>query len=124
MVIHSWKNYIETIKNEQGVWLSNQKDFEHFFTSQYKELLSQHELDFPKNLNGLFQHYILDEENHDISAIPLAKDIHGVLFHMNPTKSPGLDGMPALIFRQYRHIIGQEVECFSIFFFFPVRFFS
>lgn len=54
MVIRSRKNYIETIKNEQGVWLSNQKDIEHFFTSQYKELFSEHELDFPKNLDGLF----------------------------------------------------------------------
>ena len=54
MVIRSRKNYIETIKNEQWVWLSNQKDIEHFFTSQYKELFSEHELDFPKNLDGLF----------------------------------------------------------------------
>ena len=42
--------------------------------------------------------------------LPYTSDeVKQALFHMHPSKSPGLDGMPPFFFQKYWHIIGRDV---------------
>ena len=43
----------------------------------------------------------------DLPFTPL--EIKEALFQMEPTKALELDGMPALFFRKYRHIVGDDI---------------
>ena len=43
---------------------------------------------------------IIEEENEGLQCIPTPKEIKGVLFQMQDLKAPGLDGFPALFYKQ------------------------
>nr|XP_048317975.1 uncharacterized protein LOC125418473 [Ziziphus jujuba var. spinosa] len=54
------------------------------------------------------QRSITDNENAAIYRIPTAEEIFHTIKSMHPIKAPGPDGMPALFFQTYWHIVGAD----------------
>lgn len=52
------------------------------------------------------------EHNERLSQLFTRAELEDVLSKMFPTKSPGLDGMPALFYQWYWHVIGNYVVSF------------
>lgn len=46
-----------------GIWLNNYKDIKNYLSCQYSKVYSHHEVDFPENLEHLFQCSISEREN-------------------------------------------------------------
>ena len=75
-------------------------------------------MDFSPELEDLITPCILVEENEKISKIPTPSNINDTLFQMQDLKAPGLDGFPAIFYKEYWSIIGEVVTRAVIFFLF------
>ena len=54
-------------------------------------------------------HRVTPEMLEELSRYYTAKEIKATLFHMGPTKAPGLDGMNALFYQKFWHCVGTDV---------------
>lgn len=75
-------------------------------------------MDFPPELEDLITPYISVEENEEISKIPTPSNIRDTLFQMQDLEAPGLDGFPAIFYKEYWSIVGEVVTWAMIYFFF------
>lgn len=66
-------------------------------------------MDFPPELEDLITPYISVEENEEISKIPTSSNIRDTLFQMQDLEAPGLDGFPAIFYKEYWSIVGEVV---------------
>ena len=54
-------------------------------------------------------HRVTPEMLEELSRDYTAKEIKATLFHMGPTKAPGLDGMNTLFYQKFWHYVGTDV---------------
>ena len=47
-----------------------------------------------------------------MSADPTSEEIRDALFQMHPNKAPGIDGMHALFYQCFWHIVGEDIVNF------------
>ena len=50
---------------------------------------------------------VTEEMNNSLIAEFIPEEIHEAIKHMHPTKAPGPDGITALFFKKYWHIVGK-----------------
>ncbi|XP_075640339.1 uncharacterized protein LOC142612100 [Castanea sativa] len=58
---------------------------------------------------GAMQHNVTPAMQDILSSDYSAEEIKAALFQMGPTKAPGPDGMNALFYKKYWHIVGDDV---------------
>lgn len=61
-----------------------------------------------QSLRGVHK-LITDDMNRELSREFTTEEVHLALRHMAPLKAPGPDGMPALFYHSFWHIIGSNV---------------
>ena len=79
------------------------------FFHHFKNLFTDEEFDFSKNLDELMTHYISEEENQVLYTIPTPDEIKTTLFNMQDLKAPSLDGFPALFYKEFWPIVGDTI---------------
>lgn len=55
---------------------------------------------------------VTEDMNRVLDAAPTGEEVRFSLFQMHPNKAPGPDGMHALFFQKFWHVIGQDVITF------------
>ena len=76
---------------------------------KFSSLFSSSLPHFPENLENLIEPCVTDQENSELCKIPTREEINKVVFGMKSLKSPGPDGFPALFYKHYWDIVGDQV---------------
>ena len=103
------KNSIVGLQDLNGVWNEDKEGIERvimdYFTSIYR---SDQPSSFEDSLSAITNRVSTDM-NAELIAEFKAEEVWNALQQMHPTKSPGLDGMSPIFFKNYWDIVGVEV---------------
>ena len=104
-----WKNSLEGIRDEGGVWRTRQEKIGEVMVNYFKSLFTASEGIVSI---GAFDYVpiVIDEEmNGSLSREFEASEVAIALQQMAPLKAPGLDGMPLLFYQHFWSTINQDV---------------
>ena len=103
------KNSIVGLQDLKGVWNEDKERVEgiimDYFTSIYR---SNQPTSFEASISAI-SNKVSTDMNMKLIADFRAEEVWSVLKQMHPTKSPGLDGMSPIFFKNYWDIVGSEV---------------
>ena len=103
------RNHIQRIKDRDGNWVEEIEDIARVATNYFDSLFtvgtcSQME----ECLNTVVSKVTLDMQQ-ILSSDFTADEIKTAVFQMEPTKAPGPDGMNALFYQKFWHVVGDSV---------------
>jgi hypothetical protein len=108
-IIRRKKNRIHTLQLANGTWISNQATLQDEAQKFFKNLLTNthhsHDRTFQEG-----NHPTIDETGKASLTQPITKpEVFAALNSMKPYKAPGPDGFHCIFFKQYWHIVGDDI---------------
>ena len=103
------RNCIQEIKLEDGSWINDGGDIQKYFIENFKALYQTGSPNIPENLENLIEPCISNIENEELCRVPTRDEIRKVMFEMKSLKAPGPDGFPALFYKHYWEIVGDQI---------------
>lgn len=103
-------NEVKKLKDEDGVWWHGEKNIERVFLNFFTKLFST------SNPNGIDQACMViqkrlgDDHKRWCDQTFSIGEIGEAINQMHPLKAPGSDGIPALFYQKYWHIVGEEIQ--------------
>ena len=105
-------NSISGLFDDNNVWKDSPEDLEKLVSSYFGTLFStESPTDFEQALDGL-RPLVTEEMNTKLLIEPTEEEIKNALFQMHPNKAPGPDGMHALFFQKFWHVVGNDIITF------------
>lgn len=103
-------NTIHSVLDDQNVWQTDPKVIGALFCGYFSGLFT--------SSGGLCMDHILrfidpcisDDMNSKLMRPFTREELEKTLFKMPPTKSPGVDGMNAIFFQKFWHVVGDDVS--------------
>lgn len=108
-IIRRGSNNIDAIKQDDGTWVQDQNSIRELFQTNFINLFKEEDIYFPTHLEHLILPCITEKENDTLIQIPSVDDIKATLFQMHDLKAPGLDGSPALFYKNLWPTMGNDV---------------
>ena len=103
------KNKINRLKAVNGEWVHDKEEIERMSINYFMELFSTSN---PNGIEDILEamECKIDQEMAAFLDLPFTPlEVKEVLFQMGPTKSPRPNGMPALFYQNYWHVVGDDV---------------
>ncbi|XP_074266442.1 uncharacterized protein LOC141589715 [Silene latifolia] len=109
-LIRRWKNRINTLKNDEGVWIDNSDDVKKIVVEYYKNLYTD---DTPDDFDADIPYDLFQEFSHEhwtwLNKYYSRTEIDNVIMHMESLKAPGPDGFQALFYQKQWDIVRRDV---------------
>ncbi len=103
------KNKISGLRNAAGLLENTQADMSRIVESYFSDIFhTSHPQTIDQVVNNV-ESLITPAMNASLLQSYTSAEIREALFQMNPTKAPGPDGMNALFYQKFWHIIGNDV---------------
>jgi hypothetical protein len=103
-------NSIKKIKDEDGVWWRGDEHVERVFINYFDDLFSTSN---PSNIVEtceVVKNKLSDTHKAWCEMDYSSEEVKEAIHQMHPLKALGPDGLPALFFQKYWHIVGEEVQ--------------
>ncbi|CAL9013386.1 unnamed protein product, partial [Prunus brigantina] len=112
----SKRNRVDGIFDENHVWQNDERRIGDLFCDYFKTLFSSSGSQQMERILNEVRPVITNAMNDQLLQPFTREELEHTLFQMFPTKAPGHDGMPALFFQKYWHIVGDKVanKCLQI----------
>ena len=103
------KNHIKGIQNVDRQWVENLEEVVGVASADFDNLFQVGVGDQMEECLNAVQSKITDEMHEVLSSEYTAKEVKVALFQMGPTKAPGPDGINALFYQKFWHVVGDTV---------------
>ena len=103
------RNFIQGIKNYEGVWVDKIKDIAEVAIHYFENIFSSGMCDWMDECLNVVTHRISLDMLNILSSEFSAYEVKTALFQMRPTKAPKPDGMNALFYQKFWHVVGNDV---------------
>jgi hypothetical protein len=98
------------LRDEQGVWQDEAVTITNLAVEYFHHLFASSNPDCVREVVDQVDAVVMPTMNDDLLREFSAEEIHSALFQMNASKAPGPNGMTALFFQKYWHIVGGDVS--------------
>ena len=105
------KNHIRGIKNDQGQWVEEIEDVVEVALDYFHTLFHAVASDQMEECLNAVHTRVTEDMKVVLSSELTADEVRMALFQMGPTKALGPDGMNALFYQKFWHIVGDDVVC-------------
>ena len=103
------RNFIQGSKDQQKFWIEEIDDITSVVTDCFKKIFTSSTCDqMEESLNSV-AHKVTANMLEAFSSDYNVEEIKATLFQMGPTKAPRLDGMNALFYQNFWHIVCDDV---------------
>ena len=102
-------NWIQGIEDNDGVWHEDVDKIEDVAVQYFTNLFTSTRPQLDEQSLRRVHKIITDDMNRELSWEFTTEEVFLALRHMAPLKAPGPDGMPALFYHSFWHIIGSNV---------------
>ena len=103
------QNFIEGMKNANGVWVEEVDEVEEVASEYFMNIFNAGTCDRMEECLNTVDRKITDDMLEVLSRPYSSEEVKAALFQMGPTKAPGPDGMNALFYQKFWHIVVNEV---------------
>ena len=108
------RNYVHGLSDEHGTWCEDGEDIESIFNDYFSSIFTSSK---PSDYNleevlSLLDPVITDDYNQILRKPYTKEEIYSALQQMHPCKAPGPDGMHAIFYQRFWHIVGDDVFTF------------
>lgn len=103
------KNRIKKLKNEQGGVVEKDEQMAAVITNYFHNLFSPSTGDRLEELISNVHHRVTPDMNVLLMKAYIEEEVKYALNGIGDLKAPGPDGMSAVFYKQYWHIVGEEV---------------
>ncbi|XP_057248279.1 uncharacterized protein LOC125493714 [Beta vulgaris subsp. vulgaris] len=106
------RNTIHKLKDSEGVLKTDEKEVSTIISEYFTTIFSSSNPSNAEDALAGLSPKISNEANEALVAEPREEEIRDALFQMHPNKAPGVDGMHALFYQKFWHIVGDDIVQF------------
>jgi hypothetical protein len=97
------------LKKESGGWVENEVEKRNFITNHFSQLFRSSGNQNSERLLDCVENKVTNEMNAALLQDFSRDEVYAALKSIGNLKAPGPDGMPALFYKEYWDIVGDEV---------------
>lgn len=107
-------NEIKKLKDSDGVWWRGEEHVERILIDHFSDIFSSSNPVDIEEVCEVVRGKLNSNHREVCASIFMRHEVKDAIFQMHPLKAPGPDGLPALFFQKYWHIVGGDVLNYAL----------